>query len=115
MATEEDIEVIEDNDPVVVFTCRVDGAAIDLTGALIEMFLKADKATAETDAGVVKYSTEDGGVTIRTQSGATLGQCTVQMDASDIGTPGKKRYRLDVTQNGRRLTYAFGRVIIKDV
>jgi hypothetical protein len=115
MASEVDIEVIEDNDPVVTFICRVDGAVVDLTGALIEMFLKADKSTAEDAVGVVEYSTAGGQITIPSQVGALKGYCYVQMSANDLGTPGKLRYRVDVTQNGRKLTYAYGRVIIVDV
>lgn len=115
MATEADIEVIEDNDEVVIFTCRVDGTPINLTGALIEMFVKPDKATNEADAGVIKYSTTGGEVTILAQAGDTLGQCSVQIDGSDVATPAKKRYRLDVTQNGRKLTFAYGRLVVRDV
>lgn len=115
MATEQDLELIEDNDPIVVATIRVDGAAIDLSGAQADFYLKPDKATEEDAVTVVRYSTETGEITLRPQSGATLGQLEVRFDRTDIPAPGKKRYRLDVTQAERRLTYAFGVVRIKDV
>lgn len=117
MATEADIEVIEDNDPVVVFICRMDGATVDLTGALIEFYLKAAKATEEDDAGVIKYSTTGGEITILPQGEdeETNGQCQVFMKATDLPEPVKKRYRMDITQNGRKLTYAYGRLVVIDV
>lgn len=115
MATEQDIEVIEDNDPIVLFTCRVDGTPVNLTGAEVSFYLKATKATEEADTGVVEYSTDNGAITLEPQSGTTLGQLKVQMSRTDIAAPAKKRYRLDVTQSMKKLTYAFGRVIVKDV
>jgi hypothetical protein len=115
VATERDIEVIEDNDPIIVFVCKVDGTPVDLTGATIDFYLKPDKTTEETDATVVRYSTDTGEVTIPSQTGDTVGQCLVQLDRADLGTPGKLRYRFDVTQGGKVLTYAYGRVIVIDV
>jgi hypothetical protein len=115
MATEQDLEVVEDNDSVVVVTCKVDGAAIDLTGAQIDFYLKPDKATDEIAPTVVHYSSEGGEITLRTQSGATLGQAEIRFSRTDIPEPGKKRYRLDVTQAERRLTFAYGKVVILDV
>jgi hypothetical protein len=114
MATEQDLEVVQGNDAVIVLTCRVDGVAIDLTGAEVEFFLKPDKATDESAPTVVRYSTTGGEITLRTQSGATLGQAEVRFNRTDIPDPVKKRYRLDVTQAERRLTYAYGRVVVLD-
>lgn len=115
MATEADIEVVEDNDTVLVVTCRVDGSPIDLTGAEIDFFMKPDKATDESAPTVVHYSITGGEVTLRPQSGATLGQAEIRFDRTDIPAPVKKRYRLDVTVAERRLTYAFGKVVVLDV
>jgi len=115
MATERDIEVIEDNDPLVVFTCKVDGAAINLSGAEVNFYLKPSKDTDEDDDSVVTYSTETGEITLRAQSGATLGQLEVRMSADDLGAPGKLRYRLDVIQSMMRTTYAYGRVVVINV
>jgi hypothetical protein len=113
MATETDIEVVEDNDSVLVVTCRVDGVPVDLTDTQVEFFLKATKATAESDA--VQYSTTNGAVTLFPQETETLGQCRVQVSAADIATPGHQRYRLDVIRNDKRLTFAYGRFVIRDV
>jgi hypothetical protein len=115
VATEADIEIVEDNDAIVVVTCRVDGAPVNLTGAQVDFFLKPTKATAETDSSVVHYSTDTGEITLRTQSGGTLGQVEIRFVGTDVATPEKWRYRLDVTQAERRLTYAFGRVVVIDV
>lgn len=115
MATETDIEIVEDNDPVVLFTCRVDGVPINLTGATVDFYLKPDKATEESAPSVIRYSTETGSIELLPQTGATLGQGRVLFSRADIATPVKKRYRLDATVAERRLTYAFGRVVVLDV
>lgn len=115
MATKNDITVIEDNDPLLTFTCKQDGTAINLTGATIAFHLKPDVATEEGATGTVSYTTATSAVTILTQSGATLGQCTVQMVAADLATPGTKKYRLDVTQGGKKLTYSYGSVRVLNV
>ena len=115
MATEQDLEIIEDNDVIIVATIKVDGVAINLTGAEVEFFLKASKATEEDDISVIRYAIDTGEVTLRTQSGATLGQLEIRFNRDDIPAPVKKRYRLDVVQAERRLTYAYGAVRVKDV
>lgn len=115
MATKNDITVIEDNDPLITFTVQVDGAAIDLTNATIVFYLKATVDTDESASGVVTYSTANGAITLATQSGATLGKCYVQMAAADIATPGTKKYRLDVTRNGKKLTHSYGTVKVVNV
>jgi hypothetical protein len=115
VATERDIEVIEDNDPVVIFTCKVDGQAIDLTEAEVNFYLKPNKATEEVDESVARYSTETGEIILRPQTGDTLGQLEVHLEAADLTQPAKLRYRLDVVLSGKTLTYAYGRVIVIDV
>jgi hypothetical protein len=115
MATETDIEIVEDNDAVILFTCRVDGQAVDLTGASVSFYLKPDKATEENAPTVVHYSTDDGSIELLPQTGATLGQGRVLFVGTDVANPAKKRYRLDATIAERRLTYAFGKVVIQDV
>lgn len=115
MATEVDIEVVEDNDPDVLFTCKVDGAARDLTGGDIDFWIKATKAIEEDDPSVVHYTSGDSEITPLPQSGGTLGQVRVTIRRADIPTPGKFRYRFDVTVADKRLTHAFGRLIIRDV
>jgi hypothetical protein len=115
VATEVDLEIVEDNDALIVATCRVDGQAIDLTGSVVDFYLKPTKATDESDPSVVHYSTETGEVTLRAQAGATLGQVEVRFRGTDVPNPEKWRYRLDVTTAERRLTFAFGRVVVLDV
>lgn len=112
MATEADIEVVEDNDSLIVVTCRVDGAPVDLTGAGVDFYIKPDKATSEGAPSVIHYSIDSGEVCLRPQTGATLGQVEIRFNRTDLPNAARKRYRLDVTVAERRLTYAFGRVVV---
>jgi hypothetical protein len=111
MASEVDLEVVERNDPVIVATCKLDGNPVDLTGATVEFVVKPTRA--ETDVRL--YSSEAGEIEVAPQTGDTVGRVIVRLDNADLAVPGTRRFRLDVVQADRRLTYSYGRLRILDV
>jgi hypothetical protein len=103
-----DVEIVEGNDPSVEFTCYdVDAVgnrtAANLTGALIECYVKANRSVADLES--IKYDTVGGSIVITDAAG---GKARVDMDSDDVGSVTVQWYHLDVIRNGRRITYAYG-------
>jgi hypothetical protein len=54
------------------------GAAIDLTGYQVDFVMKGKNSGL-----TITKSTTSGGIALQTQSGATLGKCTITLDGAD--------------------------------
>lgn len=104
-----DIQVYEGNDPSLLFTIKANGAAIDLTGATVEFYIKENTSKSDTDPSTVKLSTTGGQITIL--SPATAGQCRVDVTSANLGGLKQQVYRLDVIKSSRRLTYSHGKLL----
>lgn len=106
------LEVIEGNDPSIIFTCYdVDSSGVrstaNLTDATIECYVKDNPSTSDGAPGVTLYSTALNNITI---TNATGGKCRVDFEAAAFENQNVSYYHLDVIRAGRRLTYAYGAI-----
>lgn len=107
------LEVYERNDEVVDLAITFDGAAYNLAGKSIEMYLKPTKGTADNDLAVVLLSTSTGDIVV---SGTpTDGTAEAHIPASDLSTVGSRWYRVDVIDAGKRRTALYGPLRIIDI
>jgi hypothetical protein len=113
-----DFSVVENNAPLKTFTLQKrasDGtlSAVDLSSAVVHLYIKTSVRTTDADASTVHYSSPSGGITI--QAPATLGKVDIQFQATHLATAGKKSYHLDVVIGGNSVTYAYGTITIQNV
>jgi len=101
-----DLTVFVNNDPSFIFNLSErrgrQKEPSNLTGALLECYVKKDAATPDTAAKVYKSPTE-----IELLD-AAQGRVAIHMDSDDVGNKDRQFYHLDVVRNGRRQTYAWG-------
>jgi hypothetical protein len=83
---------------------------VDLTGGLIEVFVKPTATTADADGSVVKLSTTAGSVLI--SSPATAGIAVIIFPSTL--SSGTKWWRADVVISGQRKTCAFGSLTVEN-
>jgi hypothetical protein len=92
------------------------GNAVDLSGTTLIWTAKRSKFDADADA-VLQKKSSDGGVTILTQSGATLGQATITVDAVDTDSLTRQTFcfwDLEVVDgSGKVRTLATGTLMIQ--
>lgn len=108
------IRVFEKNDTTLdIALTTAAGAAYDLTGATIEMIVKTSPQVADASA-LKTYSTTAATITVATPSS---GELSVLCDADDtqMQTPGRYSYRIDVIVSSRRQTVMFGDFVVVDV
>lgn len=112
--TETPLDLIEGNDPDVVFTCKTRDnstppveTVVNLNLATVELYIKTNAGVSDTDPTTIKYSTATTPTKIAITDAAN-GKVTVYFTSADIGGAGTKYYHLDVIKNSRRQTYAFG-------
>lgn len=115
----EDIEFVENNDPIAEFVCtrsrlELDGTTTstpqNLQDALIECYVKTGKDVADDDPSTILYSSDTpGDVTVVDEAS---GICQVNFE--DV-TRTHNWYHLDVVKDGRRLTFAYGKIKVVDV
>ena len=112
--SKKDITVIEDTDPLLKFTCKVDGVAVVLTGATIAFKVYASKASDDSPTWQRTTAAADG-VEILDQT-ANPGRVDVRLRRADLATPGKYLYRLDVTDTGDfKTTFSYGAFKVEDI
>lgn len=106
------ITVQEDNDPSVdftIYTNESNATPLNLTGySTIEFFVK-DRAAGADGPPVATLAGGDVRVTA-----ALTGQLSVDLVAADLAVPGKRWYRLDGVNAGKRLTLAYGWLTVVD-
>lgn len=79
----------------------------NLTGAVIEVYIKPTAATADADGSVVKLSTVTGEVVV-----TSIPNGTATITFPDTLSAGTKWYRADVIITGQRKTCVFGSITI---
>lgn len=87
------------------------GTPLDLTGKVVEAFLKTGAATADGDATTWKGSTATAEITVTDAAG---GKASISVPAAAV-TTAKKWWRCDVLTGGLRKTAAYGDVSVTDL
>lgn len=94
----------------IVVSSEDDGVLQDLTGSVIEVFIKTDADTPDNDPTTVKLSTETSGVTI---TDAVNGEARISFP-NDL-LPTTLWWRVDVLLNGLRKTACYGSLYVTNV
>lgn len=81
----------------------------NLTGAVVEAYVKSTRELADTDLSVTKLSTVSGGVVI---TSAENGTATITFP--NTLPAGTHWWRVDVIIAGQRKTCAFGSLVVED-
>jgi hypothetical protein len=103
-----DIIIAEWNDQVYSLSLTSGGAAYDLTGAELDMFLKPQAGIADNAPGVVKLSTVTGEIVI---TDAVNGEASVVVPSDDTGSANAYSfYRVDAVVDSKRSTALYGNV-----
>lgn len=105
----------ENNDEKVNFALTTNvptaGTVLNLTGCVVEVYLKAGKGASDTDPAAWKGSTATTGVTV---TDATNGLCYAQIPAAKVTTT-QTWLRVDVLDaGGLRKTACYGPVTVND-
>ncbi len=115
MASSVALALNENNDEEVnlVITTNVPtpGTALNVTGLVVEAFLKVSAATSDVDGSTWKGSTATGEVTVTDGPG---GAVAIAIPAAAIST-GKAWWRCDVISAGKRKTAIYGAVTVTDL
>lgn len=111
------LEFVENNEPTVTFTLRERLAdntrrPADLTGATVELYVKDSPNVDDADALVIYTTTPGDGITVVGQPLDGVVEVQFTLVATESG---QRWYHLDVVRNGKRLTYAFGPVRVRNV
>lgn len=111
MGVRRDLKLIEGNPETLreAITDDDTGLPLNLTGKVINFYIKPSADTADTDLSVIKLSTGTGEITI---TDATGGICTVAVPAQAAGTLWR---RLDVVTAGQPKTAVYGPVYVLNV
>jgi hypothetical protein len=106
-----DLKLIEGNPETVRETITDDdtGAALNLTGKVINFYVKPSADTVDTDPAVTKLSTATGEITM---TDAANGICTVAVPPQAAGTLWR---RLDVVTGGQPKTAVYGPLYVLNV
>ncbi|WP_435109911.1 hypothetical protein [Nocardiopsis synnemataformans] len=114
MATHQSLILYEWNDEEVELqiTDPDSGSAYDLSGAVLELILKADVDQLDTDPGTVILSTETGEITILD---AAAGTALAMINRGYLSEPGDLAWRLDVVRAGTRRTAIYGPLRVTDL
>lgn len=109
MPVSHELTLYEANNEVANVTIYEEGTDTpqDLTGATVEIYLKA--SASATDASATKLSTATGEITI---TDAADGEVTVVFPAQSAGVTW---WRIDAVISGQRRTAAYGRLIVVDM
>lgn len=115
MATVQDLTLNEANDETILATITTNqpsaGTPFDLTGLVVEAFVKVAAATPDTDPGVWKGTTETGEVVI---TDAVAGKVEINVPGSAV-TSTKGWWRCDTVAAGKRKTAVYGVLTIIDL
>lgn len=115
MATQQALTLYESNDETILVTITTNvpspGTPLDLTGVVVEAFVKVAAATADSDPGVWTGSTATGEVVI---TDAAAGEVEVNVPGSAITTT-KGWWRCDTVAAGKRKTASYGPLTIVDL
>lgn len=105
---EVDITLAEFNDETLALTLTSGGAALNITGLELDLYLKPLSGIPDSTSGVTKLSTTTGEITITNGPG---GLATVAIPKTDLGTvTAYTFYRVDVIAAGKANTAIFGKV-----
>lgn len=111
MPSRKNLTLYEANTEQVTIAVALDGGAYNLTGAALEVYIKADATVADTDPSVSKL-TIGSGITVLD---APSGQVRATIPAGVVVGPGARWYRLDVVEGTVRRTAVYGTLTIKDM
>jgi hypothetical protein len=113
MPVARDLKLYQGNQEIftVTVTKDDDGLPQNLTGLVVNVYLKAARETADLDASTVKLSTSTGEIVLTTP---LSGLCTVTVPASALATAGRRWWRCDVIIGGQAKTAAFGPLLVVD-
>jgi hypothetical protein len=111
VADRRDLKLIEGNPETVreTITDEDTGLPLDLTGKVVNFYIKPGADTADTDPAVTKLSTSTGEVTVTDAAG---GVCRVAVPAQQAGTLWR---RLDVVTTGQPKTAVYGPLYVLNV
>lgn len=113
MPTYQYLRLYQSNDEQLTGTVlAADGAAQDLTGVTLDMFLKPSPETADDDPSVTVLSTSTGEISI---DDAAAGTYTVTISDSVLTTVDRQWYRIDATTGGSTRTVTYGPLEITDL
>lgn len=96
----------ERNDEVVNLTITRNSAVFDLTGAVVEVYIKTSADQTDQDGALL--STDTAGVTV---TDAPNGAAVLEVPAAQNVTPGQRVFRVDVIDSaGKRKTAGTGTI-----
>lgn len=107
MTAQINLQLNERNDETVNLTLFMpDGVTpYNLTGAVVNFWIKPSAMSADTDVDVIQLSTTTSGVVV---TNATGGLATVTIPLVDMHTPVARFYRVDVVAGGQTKTAIYG-------
>lgn len=114
MATHQSLQLYEWNDEEVELSI-VDpdtGDAYDLTGAELELLIKASVDQLDADPDTVTLSTATGEITMIDPAAGTA---LVMVNRGYLSEPGDLAWRLDVVRAGTRRTAIYGPLRVTDL
>ena len=113
--------LVEGNDPLRRFKLKVEDdagvqTAVDLTGAVVEIYIKVDNRKTDADTSTKKLSSADSSPRVTIPSPATQGFVDIQFKSTDFSqSPKTMWYHLDVIKSSNRETYAYGTIEFANV
>ena len=114
---QQDITVGQYNDETIALTITngtgPSPPALNLTGLVLEAYLKPTQASLDTDAGVYKLSTATGEIVVTNATGGLANMAIAAADLNLTTTPAF--WRLDAVSAGKRNTIMYGAVHITDL
>lgn len=82
----------------------------DITGAIVDFYIKTTKETPDTDPSTVHLSTTTGEIIL---TNPTQGVAQVSVARTHLQTPGNLWYRVDVTSSGQLKTASNGPLVVE--
>lgn len=109
MATKLKLNLREGNNEDVVLYATVSGVPRNITGRLLEVYIKVDANQSDADAD--RLASDNGYITVTDGTG---GVAELSIPGSVL-TPGKKFWRYDVVDGNNRKTHIFGTLEVANI
>jgi hypothetical protein len=108
------LQLNERNDETVnLVLLQPDGVTpYNLTGAVVNFWIKPSAMSQDTDIDVIQLSTSTSGVVV---TNATGGLATVNIPLVDLHTPTGRFYRVDVIAGGQTKTAIYGQLQVTNL
>ncbi len=85
-------------------------AVQDITGAVVDFYIKTTQQTPDTDPSTVHLSTTTGEIVL---TNPTQGVAQISIARAHLQTPGNLWYRVDVTLSGQLKTSGNGSLVVE--